>query len=34
MSASPASTNKSTFLRFHDAISTGDVEFARISHAC
>jgi steroid delta-isomerase-like uncharacterized protein len=23
----PTSTNKSTFLRFHDAISTGDVEF-------
>jgi steroid delta-isomerase-like uncharacterized protein len=27
MSASPTSTNTSTFLRFHDAISTGDVEF-------
>jgi steroid delta-isomerase-like uncharacterized protein len=25
MSASPTSTNKSTFLRFHDAISTGDI---------
>jgi steroid delta-isomerase-like uncharacterized protein len=27
MSASPTSTNTSTFLRFHDAISTGDMEF-------